>query len=463
MRPSEPPAQAQARPAAGVQDTPRTDTPRILDGAVFDSALVGDDVVVVGGDFTRVRDLGGTGADVDRAGVAAYRVSTGALLAAFDPQLDGDVLAVEASPDGDAVYLGGRFTQVDGTFALRVAKLDLDGTLDTSFDAGTDSVVHALETDGDRLFLGGVFSSVNSTQRLGLAAVDADDGTLDAGFDLPVTEPAGAGTDNRTVRSLDLSPDGDLLLSVHQALRIDGQDRAGVALLDVSGPTASVAPWRTNLYRDNIAQCDRGFLGIQDGEFSPDGSYLVTIGRGGDNPPACDSALRFETAVEADGVNDPTWVTRLHDSSYSLAVSEDAVFIGGHFYGVEAPDRGEPEPWWPGADDVRYGCDTGQCPARVLAPATIRREQIAALDPVDGKALAWNPGSSARQAVFSLEWTAAGLLVGQDRERLGDVTTGRHGLFPPGTGTTFVGSPTPGLRAPDRAPVGERLGPGWAG
>ena len=42
----------------GVSEAPRLDTMRVIDGEVFDSAIVGDRVIVVG-DFTQVRDLGG--------------------------------------------------------------------------------------------------------------------------------------------------------------------------------------------------------------------------------------------------------------------------------------------------------------------------------------------------------------------------------------------------------------------
>ena len=47
-----------------------------------------------------------------RNNMLAYDLTTGALKTAFNPNLNGQALAVAASPDGSRIYVGGEFTSV---------------------------------------------------------------------------------------------------------------------------------------------------------------------------------------------------------------------------------------------------------------------------------------------------------------------------------------------------------------
>ncbi len=101
--------------------------------------------------------------------------------------------------------IGGNFTTYDGTNRNYIARLNLDGTLDTTFDPGTgaDDVVYAVAKQGNKVVLGGAFTEVDLRKRSGIARLN-ENGHLDTGFD------TGTGTDD-TVLSLAVQPDGKTL------------------------------------------------------------------------------------------------------------------------------------------------------------------------------------------------------------------------------------------------------------
>ena len=90
---------------------------------VADVGALVDDMVVVGGTLY----LGGEFNTVDgvtRHHAAAVSTTDGSLIAAFDPNTDGKIAALAASPDGSVLYLGGNFTTVGTTGRLYLAKVD---------------------------------------------------------------------------------------------------------------------------------------------------------------------------------------------------------------------------------------------------------------------------------------------------------------------------------------------------
>lgn len=130
----------------------------------------------------------------------------GSLDTTFNPAPDLFVLAMALQPDGK-VIVGGAFTSISGTPRNYVARLNADGSLDYTFDpvAGPDWYVFALTLQSDgKVVIGGVFSSVNGTPRQGLARLN-DDGSVDPTFD------PGAGADN-AINSLAMQVDGKILV-----------------------------------------------------------------------------------------------------------------------------------------------------------------------------------------------------------------------------------------------------------
>ena len=140
------------------------------------------------------------------------------------------VRAVAAQSDGK-VLIAGEFTSVNGVTRNRVARLNSDGSLDTAFQnglAGANDAVYslALQSDG-KILIGGAFTQVNSTSRGFVARLNTN-GSLDTTF------PNGlAGADN-TVISVALQSDGKVLIGGAFA-NVNGSSRKCIARLNSNG------------------------------------------------------------------------------------------------------------------------------------------------------------------------------------------------------------------------------------
>jgi len=128
----------------------------------------------VGGRFTSVRPPGsplGTN-EVGQAYLAAFDATTGALVTAFNPVLDGQVYAVAASADGSRIFVGGDFTTVNGVTRNRIAAFDTaTGALVTTWKPSVSYRVKTISVAGNTVYFGGSFGLVNGVDRLRLAAL----------------------------------------------------------------------------------------------------------------------------------------------------------------------------------------------------------------------------------------------------------------------------------------------------
>jgi uncharacterized delta-60 repeat protein len=164
-----------------------------------------DGSVVIGGFFTTVNG-------VVRNGLARL-TSTGTLDTTFLNALAGPnspTLDIVIQPDGKILIVGD-FTTVNGSAVGHVARLNTDGSLDTTFGtglAGADLNVFAvgLAADG-KIYIGGFFTSFNGVAMtpLGFARLNAD-GTLDTSLPTgllgnPATLGTGNGVNNLTILS----------------------------------------------------------------------------------------------------------------------------------------------------------------------------------------------------------------------------------------------------------------------
>lgn len=407
----------------GVSEAPRLDTMRVIDGEVFDSAIVGDRVIVVG-DFTQVRDVGGE--VIDQEFAAAYNVLTGQFDADFRPDFNDVIEAVAGAEDGQAVFFGGAFTEVNGESHQRVAKINLDGSTVSTFTTAANSAVLDIAVANGELFLTGRFNSIDGETREILAAVDAETGVtvpwLNFDFDFSVAS-GGA----MTGRSIAISNDGTQLWLSHTMRFIEGQERTLIAKFDLGDDSVALSDWQTSLYDDEVDRFG-GALRPRRIAISPDGTFVVMSTSGGDRPPAGDTAVRFPTDGGQDTQAD--WVSRHFDTVAGVAISDDTVFVIGHFQYQEAPGSDDP---FPGDPLTNFGFGQGAGPSQ-LGDQVVPREQLGALDPETGKSFDWNPGSDSFLGGQSLTFSPEhGLLVGHDGNRLGGVVgIGRHAIFPLG-------------------------------
>ncbi len=307
---------------------------------------------------------------------------------------------------GIPTFLVGDFNTIGGESRRKVAKLDADtGEVVASWEADASSSVLTAAVSGDRLFLGGKFSSIEGEDRELLAAVDVDTGAVDPAIDVPFAVPV---TGSEAVRDIDLTPDGTRLVAIGNFTRVGGQVRNQVAMLQIGGGGASVTPWSTDAY---APPCSGGFDSIMRSlDVAPDGSYFVIATTGayqGGPPKLCDTIARWPIATSGGNVR-PTWVAYTGgDTTYSTMTTGAAVYVGGHMRWLNNPYAGD-----------RQGV------------GAIPREGIAALDPINGLPLSWNPGRSRGVGVFDFLSTPIHLWVASDTERLGDEHHERIGAFP---------------------------------
>jgi uncharacterized delta-60 repeat protein len=169
--------------------------------------------------------------------------ATPAPKSAFGPGqgVNGEVLAVVVQADGK-VIIGGRFSAVNGHPRNNIARLNPDGTLDTTFaatvQAGVNGQVNALAlAPAGGLIVGGVFTEVGTVQAMNLGRYNAD-GTPDKTFGFQPGQDPGA---NGPVFALAVQPDGKVVVGGNFST-VFGQPRRGVARLNtdnsLDGPVA---------------------------------------------------------------------------------------------------------------------------------------------------------------------------------------------------------------------------------
>ncbi|SEG74283.1 protein of unknown function [Nonomuraea solani] len=378
-----------------VSADPIDSTPHVLDGIVNAITVVGG-TVVVGGSFSEVSDAART-TTYPRDNLFAYDLATGRVLPGFAPSVAGPVYGLAAGERG-TVYVGGEFHGVDQMRARALTRLSLaDGALVPGFAPRIGGgMVTSLVRQGTKLYVGGDFIS----PRTALARLDAATGAADPGFTIT---PDGPLTSAAKVYALAVSR-GRLAVD-GSFTTLDGHSRPQLGLIDISGPKARVAPWRTEAY---ASRCATAFPSYVRGlDFSPDGDYFVVVTTGGPKGGMCDTAARYETYARGANLR-PTWVNATGgDSLYSVAVTGSAVYVGGHQRWLDNP-RGR---------DSR-------------GPGAVSRPGIGAIHPRTGKALSWNPGRERGIGVKAFYPHSRGLLVGSDTTRLGREYHARIGMFP---------------------------------
>lgn len=149
-----------------------------------------DDRPVIGGNFTSI-----SGTEINY--VARMNLD-GSLDQSFSPGTGADDVVYAVAKQGNKVVIGGAFSSIDLRNRRGVARLNEDGTLDTSYDtgSGTDNTVYSIAVQANgQAVLGGVFNSFNGTRRIGLLRLNLD-GTLDTSFmDTAYNQFAGVITD----------------------------------------------------------------------------------------------------------------------------------------------------------------------------------------------------------------------------------------------------------------------------
>ncbi|MEK7678484.1 MAG: Calx-beta domain-containing protein, partial [Verrucomicrobiota bacterium] len=170
------------------------------DELIYSAALQQDGNLLIGGDFRTVND-------VLRNRMARLNAD-GSLDTSFDPALgpNNSIRTMLIEPEG-RILIGGLFTTVNGTNRNYIARLNFDGNIDPTFSpgGGADNPIYALARQADgRILIGGDFTAFNGVPRNFIARLKPN-GVLDATFS------AGTGA-NGTIYAIAVQSDGKILI-----------------------------------------------------------------------------------------------------------------------------------------------------------------------------------------------------------------------------------------------------------
>jgi uncharacterized delta-60 repeat protein len=186
------------------------------------SNIQNDGKIIIAGDFNSFNDT--------RRIFIARVNSNGSLDPSFDPGLGTNELIYEIAIQNDGkIIIVGAFTSFNGTSVNRIARLNPDGSLDATFNIGSgadvDIATIAIQSDG-KIIIGGLFSNFNGVARNGIARLNLD-GSLDLTFN------PGTGLDN-WVWSTSIQTDGKIILG-GDFTTFNGIGRNRIARLNANG------------------------------------------------------------------------------------------------------------------------------------------------------------------------------------------------------------------------------------
>ncbi len=228
-----------------------------LDSSITSGALAlqANGKVVLSGFFTTFNGI-------SRPGIAQVN-SNGSLDNSFNPGAGfsggGEALAVQSDLK---ILVGGSFISYNGTTVNKLVRLNTNGCLDTTFNSGGAGVgganfpnITAITVAGDgKIYIGGLFESYNGTARINFARLNAN-GSLDTSLTSPLT------SSDSSIDNIVLQTDGKILLEIAANLFILG-DTADLIRLNSNGTLDT--SFNSEFYGGGIALQSNGqiWLGI---------------------------------------------------------------------------------------------------------------------------------------------------------------------------------------------------------
>ena len=254
---------------------------------------------------------------------------------------NNEVYSVVQQTNGK-VLVGGYFTEYNGVSAQHIVRLNLDGSLDTTFDTGTGFNLYGnvysivLQSDG-KILVGGTFDSYDG-QSIGENIVRLNsDGTLDTTF---VT---GTGFNNE-VSSITLQSDGKILVGGSFG-QYNGESVVRIVRLNTNGSldTTFITGTGFNGSVFVITLQSNGKI-LAGGQFSEYNSVSI-----GENITRLNSDGTLDTTfVTGTGFNEPVRTITLQTDGDTFF----AILVGGNFNNYN-------------------GVSTGNCIARLNSDGTL--------------------------------------------------------------------------------------------
>ena len=253
----------------------------------------------------------------------------GSLDTTFDPDEGPDFYVNATLPlSNGKIIIGGSFSEYNVVSRKGIAKINADGTLDTSFNPGTGIPVvtgslsveiNALkELPDGKIIIAGTFESYNDISKRNMARLNAD-GSLDDSFTLDPRITS-------KIRSIALQPDGKMIIT---GSIIIGGTKKGVARINADGTLDET-------FSSNLTSLITHTPDFYTAILLPDGKILIggTIGR---TPAVFTMVDRLNTNGSKDtSFTSITYTTSAPNISNgavnSLALQPDGkIIVGGGF------------------------------------------------------------------------------------------------------------------------------------
>lgn len=295
-----------------------------VDSTVQAIAWQSDGRIVIGGNFTNVN---GT----IRSRIARLNAD-GSLDTSFGSGQSGAndfVNAVAVQPDG-RILIGGNFTTVNGANRRFMARLNADGSLDTTFGANLPFLNNrvfsmALLSNG-KVMIGGTFNTVNNVAPGGIIRLNSN-GTLDPTFNAGLDLGTFSGTFAIAVQA-----DGRILIG-GEFTGVNGVPRGSLARLNADGSVDTS-------FGNGLTVNGNRFPNVRDIVLQPDGRVLIGGGFTAVNGVSRQAIAR----LNADGSLDATFGNGLSGVSGTVEKlarrSDGRIFIAGDLSGVNGVTRG---------------------------------------------------------------------------------------------------------------------------
>ncbi len=265
----------------------------------------------------------------NRRGIARLN-GDGSLDLGFDPGTgidDVELKRIGVLPTGQ-IILAGYLYSINGVRVKNLARLNENGSLDTSFTAETDFSVWDMDITGDKITIGGQFWDVNGIERRSVARLNAD-GTLNTAFN----PGRGVTSSGHWVRAVAVDKSKDALGAYKEKILVGGDftsfDGIACSKLVLLSSTGAV---------DTSFSTGSGFNSLVSSLIvQPDGKYLVGGGFTTFNGTPCSGIIRLLNT----GALDSSFKCQLDRANVSsMALQNDGrIVIGGAFTTVNGVPR----------------------------------------------------------------------------------------------------------------------------
>jgi len=473
----------------------------VTDGTVYAMAKSGS-TLFFGGLFTRVGVRSGSGIPVS---------ATTGQPEAVSPMINGTV--VVAIGDGqDGWFVGGTFTVVGGFLRTNIVRIRSDRQVDADWaPIVTGGGVSTLVLDGNNLYVGGSFTNVNGQPRNRLAVLDSHTGNLGswnpnagdsvlrlvivdtnvyAGGDfttmggqtrgrLAVVHKTSGQVGNWNPNANDsvqaMTVCGGHLYIGGYFTTVGGQSRARLASFDLN--SGALDAWNPGLGTGAIVSPSVFTMDSYQNLIFVGGQFTTTGGSNRVNIAAIDATTGFATSWDA---RQPFITSSGFPTDYvqSLAVYSNAVYVGGPLISIGGQPRlaaaaldlttGDALPWDPNPNlsplTFSKSGDAIYMGGLFSALGGVTRTNLAAFDLESNQVTPWNPNLATRSGVPVNAIAVANnqVFVGGFFTTVGDVTRTNLAAIDQTTGSVLNWKPDPNALIYSLATWNDRLYVGGA-